>query len=133
MTNPNHAQSAATHTAASLSQRLHRLMVAVVPALFGMTLSSLSLAASPASHKDHPTAKPLAAARQPSAHASTTTTKATSGSKSKSKSPLAQHQTQQRKTPAKARVAAQSKPSSRAHQPPRKPTKLAKKQTKHTA
>lgn len=127
MTHPNNVQSAATRTAASLSQRLQRLMVVVVTALFGTTLTSLSFAASSPPHQLHPTTKPHAAAPRPSPHASATTPKA------KAKPAVAQHPTQQRKTPAKTRVAAKSKTPTRAHQPPRKPSKLATKQTKHSA
>jgi hypothetical protein len=139
MTHTNHAQTAATHPAASLSRRLHRLLVVVVAALFGMTLTSVSFAASSPSPKGHATTKPHAttAAHRPSAQTTTapkSNAKANSKSKTKPKTAVAQHPTQQRKTPTKARVAAKSKPATRAHQPASKPVKkLATKQTKHTA
>jgi hypothetical protein len=130
MTDPNQAQTAATRTAASLSQRLHRLLVVVVTALFGMTLTGVSFAASAPSlpHKSQPTTKPRATPR-PSAHANATTPK----SKPKAKPTALQHPIQHRKAPTKTRVAAKSKTPTRAHQPPRKPSKLATKQTKHAA
>ena len=129
MTDTNDAQSVATQLAASLSRRLQRLMVTVVTALFGMTLTSLSFAAPTRPDKGHPTTRPHASAQRPSAHPSSTTPK----SKAKAKPAVAQHSAQQRKMPAKTRVAAKSKTPTRAHQPPRKPSKLAAKQTKHSA
>ena len=137
MTHLNHAQTAATRTAASLPQRLHRLLVVVVSAWFGMTLTSVSLAASSPSPNGQSTTKPHAtAAHRPSTPSTATTPKSQSKAKStsKSKTAVAQHPTQARKTPTKARVAAKSKPATRAHQPASKPAKkLATKQNKHTA
>jgi hypothetical protein len=127
MTDPLDPQFAATHSAASLS-RLHRLLVVVVAASFGLTLSGLSFAASAPPRKAPLLTKPHVASQQPSRRAATSAPK----SKIKAKPVAAQHGTQPRKTPTKARVAAKSKHATRAHQAPRKPTKLAK-QAKHAA
>ncbi|HEX2674478.1 MAG TPA: hypothetical protein VHM25_26565 [Polyangiaceae bacterium] len=129
MTDPNNAQSAATQSAASLSRRLHRLMVVVVTVLFGATLSGLSLAASTQSHPERSATKPKTAANHSSTHPTTSSPKA----KSKPKTATAQRPTQPRKTATKTRLAAKSKTPTRAHQSPRKPAKLATKQAKHAA
>ena len=132
MTDPNNDHSAAARTEASLSQRLHRLVVGVVTVFFGVTPTSLSFAtASPSSpsHKGHSMMSPHTASPRPSSHASATAPK----SKTKAKPAALQQRPQQRKTPAKTRVAAKSKAPTRAHPSPRKPSNLPAKQTKHSA
>jgi len=104
-----------------------RLLLVLVTSLLGVTLSSVSLAASSPSPHGHekssaaPRRAPLQ--RQP-AHPSATTPKA--------KQPVALHPAH-RQAPLKARVAAKSKTPSRAHKAAGKPAKSVAKNSKHAA
>jgi hypothetical protein len=129
MTNPSQAQSPSTRPLAPLPhQRSRRLLLVLATALSAMTLSGVSLAASSPSPKAHQASKAPARHAAP-AQRSKTHPSATSP---KSKQPQALHQTQ-RKTPAKARLAAKSKAPKRAHQSPGKPAKLTAKNPKPAA
>ena len=116
--NPSHAQS---------PNRARRLLLVVVTALSGMTLTHSSFAASTQPHKTHSTVG-SPAHHAPAPRPAARPTKAAA----KSKHAQAQAKTQ-RKAPAKTRVAAKSKTEPRAHQTPRKPTRVATKKTKQAA
>jgi len=144
MTDSSKAQSAATHTAVPLPQkRGRRLLLVLVTALSGVSLSSVSLAASSQPHQKHETvsAPPRQAASQrppakkaaakPGSHAGERA--AAHATPSKSKRPEALQPTTHRKAPVNARTASKSKTPKRTHQSASKPTKTAAKQPKPVA
>jgi hypothetical protein len=125
MTYPSQAPFPGAGTAAPLPyKRGRRLLLVLVTALVGVTLSHVSLAAAPASRKAHQTSN------APARHAPLQRAKAhPSATPSKSKRPQALHQTQ-RKTPTHARLA---KSKGQAHPGRGKPAKLAAKNSKPAA
>lgn len=144
MTEPSKAQSAATHSAVPRPhKRGRRLLLVLVTALSGVSLSGVSLAASsqPLQQKHEtvsqrprhaPSSRPPAqkAASNRSAHAGPRP--AARATTPKSKRPEAQRPTH-RKAPANARIAAKSKAPKRPHQSPSRQAKPATKQAKPVA